>query len=87
LSKEVSCDSGKSFDEFAHHLRTVLIPWPSAGKRSCWKKTEYSFDLARKKPQDIWANSDPEKVREGLRKSAGALKGADYDTFQRDIQN
>jgi hypothetical protein len=37
--------------------------------------------------QDIWANYDPEKVREGLRKSSGALQGVDRDSLQRDIQN
>jgi hypothetical protein len=36
---------------------------------------------------DIWADYDPEKAREGLRKSAGALAGVDRDTPQRDIQN
>jgi hypothetical protein len=37
--------------------------------------------------QVIWANYDPEKAREGLRKSAGALQGVDRDTPQRDIRN
>jgi hypothetical protein len=64
-----------------------LIPWPSAGKRSCWKKTEYSFDLAREKPQDIWANYDPEKARQGLRKSAGALKDVDHEALKKDIHS
>jgi hypothetical protein len=33
--------------------------------------------------QDIWADYDPEKAIEGIRKSAGALKGVDIETFQR----
>jgi hypothetical protein len=37
--------------------------------------------------QHIWADYDPEKAREGVRKSAGALKGVDRDALQRDIQN
>jgi hypothetical protein len=37
--------------------------------------------------QDIWANYDPEKVREGLRKSAGALKGVDIAALKRDIRD
>ena len=41
---------------------------------------------APKKP-DIWANYDPEKVREGLRKSAGALKGVDIEALKRDIRD
>jgi hypothetical protein len=37
--------------------------------------------------QDIWKHYDPDKAREGLRKSAGALKGVDRDALQRDIHN
>jgi hypothetical protein len=36
--------------------------------------------------QDIWANYDPKKAIEGIRKSAGALKGVDRDTLQREIR-
>ena len=36
---------------------------------------------------DIWADYDPEKAREGLRKSAGALKGVDIAALQRDIRD
>jgi hypothetical protein len=37
--------------------------------------------------QDIWATYDPEKVREGLQKSAGALKGVDIAALKRDIRD
>jgi hypothetical protein len=37
--------------------------------------------------QNIWSNYDPEKVQQGLKRSAGALKSVDRDTLQRDIQN
>jgi hypothetical protein len=36
---------------------------------------------------DIWANYDPEKVREGLRKSASALQGVDIAALKRDIRD
>jgi hypothetical protein len=36
---------------------------------------------------DIWADYDPEKAREGLRKSAGALKGVDTEALKIDIRN
>jgi hypothetical protein len=36
---------------------------------------------------DIWADYDPEKAREGLRKSAGALKGVDIEALKRDIRD
>jgi len=35
---------------------------------------------------DIWADYDPEKAREGLRKSAGALKGVDITALKQDIR-
>jgi len=37
--------------------------------------------------QDIWATYDPDKAREGLRKSAGALKGVDTEALKRDIRD
>jgi hypothetical protein len=36
---------------------------------------------------DIWADYDPEKVKQGLQRSAGALAGIDRDALQRDIQS
>jgi hypothetical protein len=36
---------------------------------------------------DIWADYDPEKVRQGLQSSAGALKGVDVDALKKDIQD
>jgi hypothetical protein len=41
----------------------------------------------RETPKDIWKQYDPDKAREGLRKSAGALKGIDRDALQRDIRD
>jgi hypothetical protein len=35
---------------------------------------------------DIWQDYDPEKVRQGLKRSAGALKGVDIATLKKDIQ-
>jgi hypothetical protein len=39
------------------------------------------------KHHDIWATYDPQKVREGLRKSAGALKGVDIEVLKQDIRD
>ena len=36
---------------------------------------------------DIWADYDPEKVRQGLRKSAGALQGVAIEALKRDIRD
>jgi hypothetical protein len=40
----------------------------------------------KEKRQDIWANYDPKKAIEGIRKSRGALKGLDRDTLQIEIR-
>jgi hypothetical protein len=46
-----------------------------------------SMRVQHKEPrQDIWAHYDPKKAREGIRKSAGALKGIDRDRLQREIR-
>ena len=39
-----------------------------------------------KKNQTIWANYDPDKVKEGLRKIRGALQGVDSDTLHKEIR-
>jgi hypothetical protein len=45
-------------------------------------------DLMRLPMQpDIWADYDPEKAREGLRKSKGALKGVDIKALKKDIKS
>jgi hypothetical protein len=36
---------------------------------------------------DIWADYDPEKVKEGVHKSAGALQGVDIAALKRDIRD
>jgi hypothetical protein len=40
----------------------------------------------KEKRQDIWANYDPKKAIEGIRKSKGALTGVDRETLQREIR-
>jgi hypothetical protein len=35
--------------------------------------------------QDIWATYDPEKARDGLRKSVGALQGVAAEALKKDI--
>jgi hypothetical protein len=39
------------------------------------------------KYRDIWADYNPEKAWEGIRKSAGALKGVDVAVLQGDIRD
>jgi hypothetical protein len=39
-----------------------------------------------KKHQHIWVTYNPDKAREGIRKSAGALKGVDIAALKQDIR-
>jgi hypothetical protein len=69
-----------SFQQFARQLPKVFDTIAKRGEKVLVEKDGMLFRLEpEKKPQDIWATYDPEKVREGLRKSAGALKGVDAE--------
>jgi hypothetical protein len=77
-----------SFNQFASQLPKVFDTMAKRGEKVLVEKDGMLFRLEpEKKPQDIWANYDPEKVREGLRKSAGALKGVDIEALKRDIRD
>ena len=41
----------------------------------------------KEKRRDIWADYDPKKAIEGIRKSRGALKGVAIAALQRDIRD
>jgi hypothetical protein len=79
-----------SFHQFASQLPKVFEKVAKHGEKVLVEKDGMLFRLepeeTPKKP-DIWANYDPEKVREGLRKSAGALKGVDIAALKRDIRD
>jgi hypothetical protein len=77
-----------SFHQFASQLPKVFDTMAKRGEKVLVEKDGMLFRLEpEKKPQDIWANYDPEKVRESLRKSAGALKGVDIDLLNQDIRD
>jgi hypothetical protein len=78
-----------SFQQFARQLPKVFDTVARRGEKVVVEKDGVLFRLepeeAPNKP-DIWQNYDPEKVREGLRKSAGALQGVDIEALKRDIR-
>jgi hypothetical protein len=77
-----------SFQQFASQLPKVFDTMAKRGEKVLVEKDGMLFRLEpEEKPQDIWANYDPEKVREGLRKSAGALQGVDIAALKRDIRD
>jgi hypothetical protein len=79
-----------SFNQFARQLPKVFDTMAKRGEKVFVEKDGMLFRLepeeAPKKP-DIWATYDPEKVRAGLRKSAGALKGVDIEALKQDIRD
>ena len=77
-----------SFQQFASQLPKVFDTIAKRGEKVLVEKDGMLFRLEpEKKPQDIWAHYDPEKVREGLRKSAGALKDVDIAALKQDIRD
>jgi hypothetical protein len=77
-----------SFNQFARQLPKVFDTMAKRGETVIVEKDGVLFRLAPegtlKKP-DIWADYDPEKAREGLRNSAGALQGVDTEALKKDI--
>ena len=45
----------------------------------------FRLDRMQTEQENIWKNYDPQKVKEGLKKSAGAFQGVDRDALLRDI--
>jgi hypothetical protein len=79
-----------SFDEFARRLRAVFETMAQRGEKVFVEKEGLLFRLELEKdpqPQDIWTNYDPQKVRQGLKSSAGALAGVDRDALLKDIHS
>ena len=78
-----------SFNQFARQLPKVFDTMAKRGEKVLVEKDGVLFRLEPEEtPQnpDIWANYDPEKVRDGLRKSAGALKGIDIEALKQGIR-
>jgi hypothetical protein len=76
------------FDEFARKLPTVFDTRAKQGDDFLVEKEGVLFRIEIKqtvsKP-DIWADYDPEKIRQGLKRSAGALQGVDHEALKKDI--
>ena len=66
------------FDMLAHQKEPILVEREG---RLFRVEAEQLHD-----PQDIWAGYNPERVREVLQRSVGALKGIDLEELKRDIR-
>ncbi len=76
------------FDEFARQLREVFDSLAKRGDKVFVEKEGVLFRLEQEQAlptPDIWADYDPEKVRKGLQRSAGALQGVDHEALKKDI--
>jgi hypothetical protein len=78
----------------AHGLKTIKVAPGSElaklleearGGDLLLEKDGHVYRLNREEKEDIWAGYDPEKVREALRKSAGALAGVDTHSLLAEI--
>jgi hypothetical protein len=79
-----------SSDEFARQLRAVFDTMAKRGEKVLVEKEGVLFRLEPEetlKKLDIWADYDPEKVKQGLQSSAGALAGVDRDALKKDIRS
>jgi hypothetical protein len=78
-----------NFEEFARQLRTVFDAVDREKKPILVEKEGQLFRVEKEQlhePADIWAGYNPERVRAGLRKSAGAFSGLDRDSFLTDLK-
>jgi hypothetical protein len=69
-----------SFDDFTRRLNAVFDAMAQCGEKVFVEKEGELFRLEPEQTpahQDIWADYDPQRVKQGLKQSAGALHGAD----------
>lgn len=73
------------FDQFAGNLREVFERVRDRNQPVRVERDGEIYRLEREQPHDIWQRYDPEKVRQALKASAGALKGVDRNELLEDI--
>ncbi len=77
-----------SFDEFASNVRKIFDNMAGKGEPILIEREGHIYRLEpeqTQQPETLWTSYDPEIVRHGLRKSAGALAGVDREALLRDI--
>ena len=77
-----------TFDEFAMQLRTVFDVMAKERNPVLVEREGALYRLAPEAgatPQDVWAGYDPQRVRQALRRSAGALADVDPTALLKDI--
>jgi hypothetical protein len=87
------------FAEFARKLPSVFDNLAKHGEDIIVEKEGHFFIILTtinydeklkeklKQKRDIWADYDPEKTKQGLQQSAGALKGVDPAALKQDIKH
>lgn len=77
-----------SFDEFASNVRAIFDNMARKGEPVLIEREGQIYRLEpeqTRQPEALWTGYDPEVVRDGLRKSAGALAGVDREALLRDV--
>ena len=78
-----------AFDEFARHLTTVFDAVQHEKRPVLVERRGQLFRVEQEhlhEPENIWEGYDAERVRAGLRTSAGALRGLDEKGFLADMK-
>lgn len=78
-----------AFDEFARQLGTIFEAVRSEKRPVLVEKEGQLFRVEEEhlhEPSDMWAGYSAERVRAGLRRSAGAFQGLDRDAFLADVK-
>lgn len=78
-----------AFAEFARHLPAIFDALAQSQNPVFVERAGQLFRVEaepRSRPGDIWAGYDPERVRQGLRRSAGAFAAIDRDQLLADLR-
>lgn len=77
-----------NFAEFSRHLQSVFDALAQKKEPVFVERAGQLFRVEaepRQYPGGIWAGYDPERVKQGLRKSAGAFTGIDHEQLLADL--
>ena len=75
-----------TFAEFSQHLPALFDAIAQNNEPVIVERAGRLFRVEAES-KDIWAGYDPERAKEALRRSAGALKGIDLEELKRDIRD
>jgi hypothetical protein len=73
------------FDDFAAHLSEVFEQVRVDHRSILVERDGTLYRLEQQEPADLWANYDPDRVRQGIRRVASVFAGVDTKQLLADI--